>query len=74
MFDSIFVSSEMGFRKPDREAYAEVARSLGVEAPCILFFDDSEANVGGAIGAGLQAVHVTSADEVRHALEVLGLA
>ena len=69
IFRTIFVSSELGHRKPDREAFEVVVDAIGVPAARTLFFDDTAENVEGALAAGLQAVHVTSADSVRVALE-----
>ena len=68
IFDSIFVSSELGHRKPERAAFEAVASTIDVLPGRILFFDDSLENVEGAREAGLQAVHVTSAESVREAL------
>ena len=65
----VFVSSRIGLRKPDREAFAYVARAMDVAPQHILFFDDALANVEGARAAGLQAVHVRSNADVKAALE-----
>jgi putative hydrolase of the HAD superfamily len=67
-FRQVFVSHEMGLRKPDRAAFHHVAREIGVAPERILFFDDTEANVEGARRAGLQAVHVRSPEDVARAL------
>jgi len=65
----VFVSSRIGLRKPDREAFAYAARAMDVAPRHILFFDDALANVEGARAAGLQAVHVRSNADVKAALE-----
>lgn len=70
--DSMFTSYEMGFRKPERRAFEHVARSLGVPAATIVFFDDSLQNVEGAREAGLQAVHVRSPGDVAQAMRAIG--
>ena len=67
-FDRVFVSSELGLRKPDRAAFDRIAREIGVPHPRILFFDDTPSNVEGARAAGLQAVHVRTPDDVREAV------
>jgi putative hydrolase of the HAD superfamily len=67
-FRRVFVSSEMGLRKPERESFDHIAREIGVAPSRILFFDDSLANVEGAKSAGLQAVHVRGPDDVRDAV------
>jgi HAD superfamily hydrolase (TIGR01509 family) len=41
-FRAVFVSSELGFRKPDPRAFERVARDSGFEPRDFLFFDDSE--------------------------------
>ncbi len=64
----VFVSSRIGLRKPDREAFEYVARAMGVAPPHILFFDDALANVEGARAVGLQAVHVRGNADVVAAL------
>jgi len=68
LFDKVFVSCDVGARKPEREAFARVARDIGVAEPDILFFDDTAENVEGARNAGLQAVLVRSPRDVREAL------
>lgn len=72
VFDTIFVSSELGLRKPDREAFETVAGLIGTPPERIVFFDDLAENVAGARAAGLRAVHVTTTDSVRAALAELG--
>lgn len=67
-FRRVFVSSDIGHRKPDAAAFHHVAREMGVAPERILFFDDMLPNVEGARRAGLEAVHVTSAEAVAQAL------
>lgn len=71
-FERIFVSSEMGYRKPERRAFEYVAQAMGVPLNAILFFDDHPDNVEGARAAGLQAVHVRGPVDVRAALQAIG--
>ena len=73
-FEHVFVSSDIGLRKPHRAAFEFVARAIGVPAGAILFFDDLRENVEGALAAGLQAVHVQSPADVQKALHGLGCA
>lgn len=72
-FREIFLSSAIGLRKPDAEAYNHVVRAIGVPASRIVFFDDSAENIAGARARGLAAVHVTSPDDVARALDALGI-
>lgn len=71
-FDRIFVSSELGLRKPERAAFDAVVRAIEFEPAEILFFDDSQENVAGAHDAGLQALHVRGPTDVRQALIEVG--
>jgi HAD superfamily hydrolase (TIGR01509 family) len=73
-FRDIYVSSDLGLRKPDHAAYAAVAGRTGFRPAEILFFDDTAENVTGARASGLQARLVTSSDDVRSALRGLGIA
>lgn len=68
VFDRVFVSCELGARKPEREAFEAVSRATGVPLGRLLFFDDTEANVDGARAAGLAAVLVKSPADVARAL------
>lgn len=72
-FREIFLSSTIGLRKPDAEAYDHVIDAIGVPASRILFFDDSAANIEGARARGLSAIHVTSTDDVARALTAIGI-
>lgn len=72
-FRNVFLSSTIGFRKPDAAAYDHVVKAIGVPASRILFFDDLAANIEGARARGLHAIHVTSTDDVATALTALGI-
>jgi putative hydrolase of the HAD superfamily len=72
-FREIFLSSSIGLRKPDAEAYDHVVRAIGIPAGRIVFFDDLAENIVGAQARGLKTVHVTSPDDVAQALDVLGI-
>ncbi len=72
-FREIFLSSTIGLRKPDPEAYDHVVKAIGVPAERILFFDDLAANIDGARARGLQAVQVRSSADVAAALDALGI-
>jgi FMN phosphatase YigB (HAD superfamily) len=70
-FRRIFVSNELGARKPDVAAFHTVAAAMGVEPQRILFFDDLAANVAGARASGMRAVEVTAVADIERALSGL---
>ena len=72
-FREIFLSSTIGLRKPDAEAYDHVVQAIGIPAERIVFFDDLAENIEGARERGLKAVIVTSPNDVARTLEALGI-
>jgi FMN phosphatase YigB (HAD superfamily) len=72
-FREVYLSSSIGLRKPDAQAYDHVVKAVGVSAGRIVFFDDLAENVEGARKVGLTAIHVTSPDDVANALAALGI-
>src|SRR5262245_47921971 len=73
LFQTVFVSSELGKRKPEPEAFDAIAAAIGVRLPRIVFFDDSLENVEGARAIGIQAVQVRSLADIAGSLqEILG--
>jgi glucose-1-phosphatase len=72
-FREVYLSSTIGLRKPDAEAFDHVVKAMGVPASRIVFFDDLAANIEGARARGLKAVHVTSTRDIADALTALGI-
>lgn len=72
-FREMFLSSSIGLRKPDAEAFDHVVKAIGMPAGRIVFFDDLAENIEGARACGLKAVHVASPDDVAEALAALGI-
>ena len=72
-FREIYLSSTIGLRKPEAEAFHHVVNAIGVPASRIVFFDDSAENIAGARAYGLAAVHVRSSEDVSGALAALGI-
>jgi glucose-1-phosphatase len=72
-FRELYLSSSIGLRKPDAEAFDHVVQSIGVPASRIVFFDDLAENVEGARARGLTALQVTSPRDVADALTALGI-
>ena len=64
VFQHIFVSSRIGRRKPNVDAYHYVTDRVGVRPEEVLFLDDNTDNIEGATAAGLDARLVSSEAEV----------
>jgi FMN phosphatase YigB (HAD superfamily) len=63
-FRNVYISSEIGRRKPYVSAYQHVAADMGYRPEQIVFVDDSQANVAGALEAGMDARWVRSQADV----------
>lgn len=63
-----FVSFRTGVRKPDPEAYRGAARGLGVAPSDVLFVDDRQKNVDGALAVGMRSVLFRDAAMLRATL------
>lgn len=72
-FERVFVSHEIGHRKPDRAAFEHVLHALGLPAAEVLFFDDLPENVQAAAALGIDAVLVRGPRDVRDAVLQRGL-
>ena len=60
-FDHIYISSEVGFQKPDPRFFAAPLLDLGLDpADCLMIGNDPTCDVDGAVGAGLDAVFLRS--------------
>ncbi len=62
--DFLYLSQDIGMRKPDPEVYKYVLQSEGVEAQDAVFFDDLQTNVDAAIALGIQGVHVVDKNTI----------
>ncbi len=65
LFREVFVSCDLGLRKPEAAAFRYVAACIGTEPGKLLFFDDRAENVDGARDIGMSAVQVRGFAEVR---------
>jgi 2-haloacid dehalogenase len=75
LFEDIIVSGEEGVAKPDPEIFEileERISHLGSLDDCV-FIDDSLANVAAAQESGLDAIHFTDPEHLRHDLVLRGL-
>ena len=58
VFRKVYVSSEMGMRKPERRVFEHVLTEWAVKPASAVFFDDSEENLRGAEAVGMNTVLV----------------
>jgi epoxide hydrolase-like predicted phosphatase len=71
LFSFVFLSFEIGMRKPDRELYEYVLKQLNVHPEQCLFVDDSEKNVLAAEEVGMHAIHFKNAEQLEAELKKL---
>ena len=64
----MFVSCEMDARKPERAAFEQVSREIGVPLGRIFFLDDTAENIDGARAAGMKAALIRSPADALGAL------
>ena len=72
-FDAIALSFQLKAMKPTSECYHAAAKLAGVEPSEIVFIDDREDNVAGAIEAGFRAVRYSSTPQLLHDLRANGV-
>ena len=69
IFRKEFISSRMKMLKPSREIFDAAAAEIGLPPSEILFVDDSQTNVDGALAAGWQALYYQQGTDLRACLE-----
>lgn len=67
-FKKVFISCDIGKRKPETDAYLHVAKAIGTEPDRILFFDDSQQNIEGAQQVGMHAKRIGSITDMKAVL------
>jgi len=70
-FDIKVASGDIGYAKPEPEAYEITADRLGVRLDECVFIDDSQPYVDGAIAVGMHAILFTSNVQLKRELERL---
>jgi FMN phosphatase YigB (HAD superfamily) len=58
-FGRLFISSDSGLRKPDREAFSQAVAAWGGPPASIAFVDDKLENVDAAAAVGMHGIHST---------------
>jgi epoxide hydrolase-like predicted phosphatase len=70
-FDTVVLSGEVGFRKPEPDIFLLSAERLGVPCGQCVFVDDMIQNLEPARALGMMTVHHTSAETTIHKLRHL---
>ena len=70
-FRRIFLSHQMGSRKPEAQAFEYVIEHIGLPPAQIIFFDDNAANIAGAKHCGINAHLVTQPTQILAVLQAL---
>lgn len=73
MFDRAYLSYALDMVKPDADIYEHVIADLGLRASEILFIDDNQINVDGALACGMHAALAKGPDQARAALTTFGV-
>jgi putative hydrolase of the HAD superfamily len=71
--DRMFISHEMGFRKPDLEFFRFILGALPASPDQVVFVDDHPLNVQAAAGVGIHAIRFESNEQALAELDRLGL-
>jgi putative hydrolase of the HAD superfamily len=72
-FDRLFISSQLGFRKPEASAFKYVLEECKVKPHETLFFDDVIENITKANDLGIHAVQVSKPSDIISELQQRGL-
>ena len=64
LFDKVYYSHEIGFRKPNKDAFQLILDENNLKANEVLFIDDSPQHIRGANKLGIQTHHLSDTEEV----------
>lgn len=68
-FDAVVASGDIGFAKPEAQAYEYVADKLGIRLDECVMVDDREDYCEGATGVGMKAIQYINLEQMRRELE-----
>ena len=72
-FDKVFLSYELGMRKPSEELYFYVLKDINFSPNEVLFIDDKQENIDVAKKLGVNVIKYENYDKLASALANLGL-
>jgi putative hydrolase of the HAD superfamily len=72
LFDHLLFSARIGAVKPEPAAFQAALETMSLRPEEVVFIDDRQENVEGAIRCGLRGILFTSADQLREVLALHG--
>ncbi len=72
-FEQVYLSHEIGLRKPNTKAFTYILNQNHLQAAETLFVDDSPQHVAGAIKAGLKGYHLKDDEKIEEIFAPNGL-
>lgn len=72
LFDSIVISSEHGYAKPNSKIFQIMLSTLAAKAESSVFIDDNPRNIEGAAAAGMYGIIYSTPENLSEALRKLG--
>ncbi len=73
IFDNIFLSNEIGFRKPEMEKYKHILKKLDTKPKQCVFIDDKLKNLVPARELGFIIIQFKSIDKLKQKLSEMGI-
>lgn len=72
-FPKIYISTDMGFRKPQPESYQYVLDDLGYRPKQVVFIDNNEEYINGAKALGINTIHYVGLDNLKVSLQLFSV-
>lgn len=66
LFETTFLSFEIGMHKPDAGIYQQLIQKANIEPSESIFFDDTLANIEATLLMGIKGIQITSECDVEH--------
>lgn len=69
LFDGVFLSFELGARKPEKEAFLAVLKKIKAQPSECILIDDKGQNVDGAVAVGMRGILFKDSGQLQRELE-----
>lgn len=73
LFDKLIISAEIGFAKPNRDAFEYLIKVLNLSPKEIIFIDDSQINIDAAEDIGIKSILFKNSLSLRKQLTKIGI-